>query len=568
MKALLTDTNIRLVGSAPLITHQPSSFSQIRDRLIQEQSASQTELDIYELLHVLFDEYEDEFSSGLSHQQNQEFIGRIRKDRVSKFLSETIWRRHGEKIKAVERSKGSAATTAILYLTARNVKAACDVLYAEKDFHLALLIAQIEGVDKPAQDMMAEQISAWREQNVVSEMTEEIRALYEIFAGNTGICEGKDKVAAEDRASTFSIPEKFELDWLQTFALVLWYGRNKSDNIEDAVAEFQERPTEEDAASPADENGNEDPLWVLLKLYSSRVKGGRPAAGPVFPQGLSSLLEHWNSQKIFRLHHSMAGGIRGIKVDQAKAEELANTLSFEFSSRGDVVGAVYALLHIQDADGRGKQVKQLLEKHAAILPDPTEAGVPQERNLFVLLTEGLKVPAAWLYSAKALFARSVNDSEKQLEYQLLASDYAAAHETLLRRVAPALVIDEDWLRLTSTLELFGDEAESKVGAVEWSEGGGVYEVFVTLMNLNTAKTTGASSKNQQRGLVRRLTTILRQLNFKGENRGPLGTDKERLEERVALREMGRKVADLMEAEDEQAATLAEKVSFYSNTVWT
>ncbi|RVX75756.1 hypothetical protein B0A52_00112 [Exophiala mesophila] len=558
IKALLADTNIRLVGSAPFITHLPAPFSQIRDRLIQEQSASQAELDIYELLHVLFDEYEDEFSSALSHQQKQEFEDRIRKDRISKFLSETIWRRHGEKIKSAERSKGSAATTAILYLTSRNIKAASDVLYAEKDFHLALLIAQLEGVDKRAQDMMTEQISAWREQNIISEMTEDIRSLYEIFAGNTGICEGKDKVAAEDRASTFSISEKLQLDWLQTFALVIWYGRNKSGAIEDAVAEFQERPLEEGTASPVDGNGNEDPLWVLLKLYASRVKGGRPGQGPTFPQGLSSLLEVWNSQKIFRLHHSMAGGIRGLNIDQAKAEELANTLSFEYSSRGDVVGAVYALLHLHNADARGKQVKQLLEKHAAMLPDPTEAGVQQEQNLFVLLTEGLRVPAEWLYSAKALLARSINDSEKQLEYQLRASDYAAAHETLLRRVAPALVIDEDWPRLTSTLELFGEDAESRVGAVEWSEGGGVYEIFVTLMNLDAAKGSGASSKNQQRGLVRRLTTILRQLNLKAENRGSFGTDKERLEERVALREMGRKVADVMQVEDEQAATLAEK----------
>lgn len=563
--SLLADAQVIEHDGVPFIEHQAVPFSQTKNRLAQ-QHANQTELDIYELAHVLFDDYEDEFSFGLSRQQQQEFVGNIRKDRLSKYLSTLIWRRHGDRIRASEKS--NAPTAAILYLTAKNIKSACDALMKEKDFHLTLLVSQIGSVDDTVQRDISDQLTAWREQGVISEMSEEIRALYEIIAGNTGVCQGKQNVPVENRASTFSISEKFDLDWIQAFALSLWYGRQKSHGIQDTVKEFQDKLTsQEESASPLDARGNEDPIWVLLKLFATQAKGNVDGVEkPIFPQALSTLATRWNSQIVFRLHHAIVSTAPGVTVDDNKVEQLAASLAFEFSARGDVVGAAYALLHISDSLIRAQYIKDLLSIHAAVLPDPPkyDVGPQSQQNLFGILEQSLHVPTTWLFAAKALHARSANDSVAELSYQILAKDFAAAHETLLRRVAPRLVIDEDWTVLSSILKQFGNSPEEHIGAIAWSEGGGVYEAFVVLMGLEQSKKAHSNQavKAERNALLHHLQKALTILNAKETNLGPLGKDKEKLEERVALREMGRAVAAILNHDSEGGErSLLEKVRF-------
>lgn len=563
IETLLADAQVVEVGGVPYLEHKSVPFSRSKTRLSQK-TVTQTELDIYELGHVLFDDYDDEFSRGLSRQQQQEYAGNIRKDRLSKYLSSLIWRRHGDHIKASEKS--SSAEAAILYLTAKNIKAACEILMKEKNFHLTLLVAQIASPDSTVQQDITEQLNAWREQGVISEMSEEIRALYEILAGNTGVCQGKQNVPTENRASTFSISEKFNLDWIQAFALSLWYGPQKSGNIQDAVKEFQEMLiSEEEAVSPMDARGNEDPLWVLLKVFATQKKGSSYGLEkPTLPQALSILATPWTSQVIFRLHHAIVSSVPDVKVDQEKAEELAGSLSFELGAHDDVVGAAYALLHIDSPLLRTKHIKDLLNKHAAILSAPSKNGTDthSQKSLFDILEQSLRIPTTWLYAAKALYARSTNDSVAELSYQILANDLPSAHETLLRRVAPRLIIDEDWNELSSILKEFGETPEEQIGAIAWSEGGGVYDLFVALMELDKSKKAHSdqgSMRAKRSILLQSLQKTLANLNAKDTNRGPLGKDKEKLEERVALMEMGRTVAAILKEDADGERSLLEKV---------
>ncbi|KEF57552.1 uncharacterized protein A1O9_05470, partial [Exophiala aquamarina CBS 119918] len=564
VESLLADALVIERDGIPFVEHQAVPFSQTKNRFTQHHT-NQTELDIYELAHVLFDDYEDEFSLGLSRQQQQEYVGNIRKDRLTKYLSTLIWRRHGDRIRASEKS--NAPTTAILYLTANNIRAACDALMNEKDFHLTLLVSQIDSVDNTVQRDIGDQLAAWRDQGVISEMSEEIRALYEIIAGNTGVCEGKQDVPVENRASTFSISEKFDLDWIQAFALSLWYGRQKGHGIQDTVKEFQDKVTsQEESASPLDERGNEDPLWVLLKLFATQTKGHVGGLEkPTFPQALSTLAARWNSQVVFRLYHAIVSTVPSVNVDDNKAEELAVSLAFECSARGDVVGAACALLHISDPGVRTQYIKDLLNAHGAVLSDPPKygAGAQSQQNLLGVLEQRLSIPSTWLYAAKALHARSANDSVAELSYQILAKDFPAAHQTLLLRVAPRLVIDENWTVLSSILKQFGNSPEEHIGAIAWSEGGGVYEAFVVLMGLEESKKAHSNQavKAERDALLHHLRKALTIMNANETNLGPLGKDKEKLEERVALREMGRAVAAILNHESEGGQrSLLEKKS--------
>jgi nuclear pore complex protein Nup98-Nup96 len=486
-------------------------------------------------------------------------MSRIRKDRLSKFLAALVWRRHGEQIKSAE--KLGAATAAVLHLTAKNPKAACDALMQENDFHLALLVAQIEQADDGFQDDIADQLTAWHRQGVLSEITEEVRAVYEILSGSTTICQGKQNVPVEDRAVTFAISEKFELDWLQAFGLCLWYGRWKNGDIHDAVVDFEAKlMAHAESASPADAAGNEDPLWVLLKLFASRASSGKGSAAepPIFPQALSSLSQPWNSKLAFQLYHTLAATVSGATLDHAKADDLAMSLAFEQSARGDIVGAVYALLHIEDPTKRAREIQDLLNRHAASLPSPDDVdSQPHQAQLWSALTGSLKVPSHWLCHAKALHARSSNAPLAELNFLLLAHDFVEAHECLLRRVAPRLVIDEDWETLGDVLAKFGAEPETKVDG--WNAGGSVYADFVALVDLLGRHSSNAEAHQPRKALLQRLQPALASLNAKFAHAATadgwsLDKDREKLEERVALCEMGRAVARALEFEDERGRT--------------
>ncbi|KAI1608049.1 nuclear protein 96-domain-containing protein [Exophiala viscosa] len=561
-KQLLIDVEVKLVDKVPFVKHSAVPFSRVQEHVAQGGPGTD-ELDIYELAHVLFDDHEDEFSFSLNPQQKQDFQTRIYKDRLSKYLGALVWRRHGEQIKAAE--KVSAATAAVLHLTARNVKAACDVLMKDKNFHLMLLVSQIEQADETFQSDIANQIAAWHEQGIISEVTEEIRALYEILAGNTTISQGKQTVPVEDKATTISISEKFELDWIQAFCLCLWYGQQKNGDIYDAVKDFQEQlATKQESASPIAENGDEDPLWVLLKLFASRTKGkaGSGIETPIFPQALSSLSQPWSSQTAFRLHHAIAAAMSGIKVDQDKTDALAISLGFEQSARGNLIGAVYALLHVGASAKRSALVRDLLNKYAAALPSPPDVDLMNSQaqvQLWSDLTGSLKIPASWICRAKALFARSTNASLEELSYLILAQDFSEAHECLLQRVAPRLVVDEDWDTLHLVLTKFGDKPEENVD--RWKSGGGVYTDFVTLVELTESlarRPSNTEADSTRKTLLHSLQGALTGMNAKfvdaakasGSN-GSLAKDKENLEQRVALCEMGRAVARALELDEER-----------------
>ncbi|KIW15721.1 hypothetical protein PV08_05771 [Exophiala spinifera] len=552
-ETLMANTKVKLTEQVPFVHHDTVAFSQGKEQLTQ-QGANADEIDVYNFLHVLFDEFDDEFTCGLSRQQQREYLARIRKDRLSKFLAELVWRRHTEKIKYAE--KESAVTAALLQLTAHNITAACEMLTREQDFHLSLLVAQIEQGDATFQNDMADQIEAWRQQGVLSEMSEEIRAMYELLAGNTTIAQGKQNVPVEDKASTFALSEKFDLDWVQAFCLCLWYGHQKNGDITDAVAEFANKvSSREESASPVGEDGREDLLWVMLKLFATSEKPGCVDV-PVFPQALSALAQPWNSTHAFQLHHFIAAAVQGVEVDNNKSDDLALSLAFEYSAKGDVVGAIYAVEHIRSSVSRSSHIRELLERHAAVLPsspdlDSEKAAFSTQQGqsqVWTDLTTHLKVPVSWICHAKALYARSCTDAHTELTYLILAGEFAEAHECLLKRVAPRLVIDEDWETLQSTLAKFDPNPADKLEIGAWESGGQVYADFVTLISA---------------AAVSILHKALIELNSRFVSRHgetlALDKDKENLEQRVALCEMGRAVARAIELDEDDGLSSKKSI---------
>ena len=510
---------------------------------------------LFDLLHVLFDEYEDEISLDLSPSQKQEFDERIRRDRLSLFLEKTLANKDTENIAAAEKSNSLEA--AVRLLAKHDVKGASELLMKSRNFHLALLVAQIDDADDGFQGDMRRQIEAWRSQNMLSEMSDDVRSLYELLAGNTGVCTGKADGAVEDRASTFSISEKYSLDWVQAFALNFWYGKVKNGTIGECVADFQEKlELKEEKASPVLADGVEDPLWIVLKLFDSMNADSR-IGSPVLPQALSALEGMWDASAAFHVFQCITATLSGedLHVDKGKADDLTEAFAAQLEAKGDVVGATFALLHLSDANKRKAMLQDLLNRHAATLPSLDHESLRAHPDgILSLLTKTLLVPVEMLAKAKALFARSTFDAQAELKYLMIAGEKEEAHQCLCQRVAPRLVIDEDYDGLKDAIMQFGDAAGQ--GIWGWDEGGDVYAGFALLVGMDGKKSSQKEKAARLEGCKRGLQAMGKK--FQGKSLGEGGL--EQLEERVAVREMARAVAEIMDNDAEKGGDLASEVS--------
>jgi nuclear pore complex protein Nup98-Nup96 len=538
LESMLKKITVKHINEVPLVSHMSIPFSDIGK--FDKALPTDDDLDIqhmiaYKLAHVLFDDYADQYSYGLSDAQCKQFDHRIRRDRLTEFLSALLAYETLAYDGIPQDAPDRLEHLAVINLCKHDINTAAECLKENKDNHLALLVSQLDQADEFFQDDMSTQIRDWNEQNIISEMTDPIRALYSILSGNSSSVKGKSSGPLEDRSSTFAISERFNLTWLQAFGLTLWYGRCKNDSIEESIIEFAEKiESGDEVARPMTGNGKEDIIWVLLKLYASRK--GRMAR-PVLPQAISesSLAERpTDSYYAFTLHHALLaklGKSGEVAVDHEAADQLAADLAFEASStmeegKGNyaIVIAIFALLHIQDTETRKASVKDLLNRFAAYLADDTKT-----------LTDSLKIPAAWIWEAKALYAKSNHDADTELSCLIEAKLYEAAHECLCRRVAPTMVIDEDWQGLTAALSQFPERAAVK----EWASGGAVYDLFARAMGDSTEK---GDLDALQASLLEMGRTSKSAATVK-EGRSTIGVEELRVH--VAVREMSRVVAGLL-----------------------
>ena len=407
---------------------------------------------------------------------------RIRKDRLIVF-----WKSQCQEtaLKAVS-TASNAEERALAHLSAYNVAEACDALVQGNDFRLATLIAQIGG-DQIMRDDINAQIAKWRELNVLSEITEPIRALYSLLAGDTCVCEGK-KGPTEDRAKTFIISERFNLDWKRAFGLRLFYAILAEDTIEDAVAKFENDLQSDEGRKPipwfaeseigalgddSKASQRQDVLWGLLKIYAAS-KSAPPDSSLVeilAPENITG--NPIDARLSFQLYHAIAARFPSI-ADSSQADHLAQTLAAQLDSAGEWYWELFSLLHLSSYRQRHLAVESVLVQHAEAIPSDNK------NDAFQMLTEVLKIPIAWIWEAKALYARSVLQNHLQeVEYLIKARDWKEAHEVFRKEVGPSAVVEEEWDTLQGVLDTFKDCKEQ---IVEWGLGGQVYDDYLRLMN--------------------------------------------------------------------------------------
>lgn len=225
------------------------------------------------------------------------------------------------------------------------------------------------------------------------------------------------------------------------------------------------------------------------------------------------------------------------------------------------IWSMFVVLHLLDTNTRACAIQRLLAEHGGEIGDG-----PEDQN-FKVLTEDYRIPHKWIWEAKALYARSVaQDHVKETEYLLEACNWQQAHETMVQKVAPQAVIENERGMLRKLLDGFQD-----VRVVpRWNLGGQVYMDYLRFLEImetqgeeeaDTTTTTtmmiddddhqqessAAFTQREERGLppnddfeavISRLLAALPAMMHRGDRK--LG-----FHERVAVQEMSDVVAKVL-----------------------
>lgn len=468
-------TRVSLVNNVPAISLSSvtslTAFFHGQD--LQSPSNAHEKM-VWELASILFDQVTDITGAKVAPSG----LRQARRQNLSKFWQNVVEDASNRDVSMAH----SAEDKTIAALSGHRITDACKHLLDGKNFRLATLVSLIGTSDQLMQDMR-EQVREWRDANVLSEFTDPIRAIYELLGGNVCAVEGQ-KGAMENRMESFVISEKFGLDWKRAFGLRLWYAITSNDDVVEAIHAFEDdlKQDKENPPKPwfaeqgietlwedPNKDKREDLLWGLLKLYADT------------DTDLADVLRPENSQLSpldFRLCWQLGQAlITTGKVnfgDDADDKADAATLSFasQLTSEGNWLEAVFVLLHLTKPAARAKATQEHLARHARLIGD-------DQSEDFVTLTQSFKVPATWIWQAKALYMRSVTrDPKLEVVYLLRAASYSEAHKTFTKQFAPLAIIERDYESLWEMLAQF-QGADSSIS--DWNFGGAIYRDFLELM---------------------------------------------------------------------------------------
>lgn len=413
----------------------------------------------------------------------------------------------------------SAEEKALALLTRNDVAGACEVLTEARDFKLAMMVSQLPGSEH-SRTVMRTQIEAWKQRNDWSEMSDPVRALYSVLAGNVCNVEGKTG-APENRAEGFNISEHFGFSWRQSFALRLYYGgfHHAADAIQAYGRDLVDglEPNIPSMRWSKDLVTADALIEVLLLLAGSadpsKVFDPMVMAGSAFDTRLT-----WQLATIFN-----ASGKCPVPTQQL--DQITLNFATEVEASGNLLVAAWVLLHLDDAAARERAVKALLERNAELITHGSQDVDPE--SLLYDLTEGPQIPSQLIHRVRALYAASNGDSASQTLSLILAGEIEEAHRVICTTVGPRAVIEQDYDVLHTLLGHFDNVSQRPEN---WSRGGQLYADFVRLVN-------GTGRERNVGALAHKLSKGLRGLE--GE-----GGAKRSLEERVAVREMRRVVEEV------------------------
>lgn len=493
-------TKISAVDSIPFATlltdPAPIEFSNMAKAVAIDTAAGTHEQHAWQLLSLLFDG-PDHIPADIDPEHRERF----KKERLSEFWKALVFsdaQRHAQEAATHEER-------AIAQLSCNNVAEACHALLEGLDLRLATMVAQIGG-DAQMRQTMLTQIEEWRRLDMLAEMDDTHRALYELLSGNCAKADGKLGAGRENKAMTFNISSRFGLDWRRAFGLRLWYGTLVDEPIQLAVAQFADaiRDGLEDVRpvpwfvrdnvdmgwTDADAANREDLLWGILKLYAaSKLDIPANVEDVLAPENVSGHpLNARLSFQLFQLFYSRLEDAK--EADQRKIGmptfrgneegdfrrsfmsstatvtnkdtqgtdplvELGDNITLAYASslhtQEHWTTAVWVYSHLSSAAMREHYIRSLVNQFAKSF------ALADTDSTYRYLTNDLHVPATWLHAAAALQAKTEGDAVREATHLIKADELEEAHEVLCRKVGPDAIISRDYEPLRELMAGFVPE---------------------------------------------------------------------------------------------------------------
>lgn len=556
-------------------------------------AAGTHEQQAWQLLSLLYDDA-DKIPEGVRVEDRETY----RKEKLSDFWKQLVWddaQKHAQQAASPEER-------AIAHLSCNDVADACHALLEGLDLRLATMIAQIGGDENMRQSMVT-QIEEWRRLDVLSEMEDPLRALYELLSGNCAQAEGKHGAGRENKASTFNISSRFALGWRRAFGLRLWYGIMANEPIELAVAQFADAiayGTEDVKPVPwfvqehvdmgwSDSNAEnrEDLLWGILKLYaSSKLELAANIEDVLSPENVAG--HPFNARlsfQLFQLFRSRRDDnneaderkismptVRGQgegdhrtsflsstastvqKEDQTEhpLTELSDKITLTYAASLHTpehwTTAIWVYTHLSSAAMREHYIRSLVNQFSStyVLDDAN--------STYIYLTQDLHVPTTWLHAAAGLQAKSEGDTLRQATHLIKANELEEAHEVLCRKVGPDAIISRDYDALRELMDGFlpspsgtlssssrTSHARHREPVPGWAQGGQIYFDYIELMDLTAQQSTYRIDEDLNERIQELLVKLQRALEIAGRDK----LESCGLEKRVALMEIAGTVANLV-----------------------
>ena len=487
------------------------TFASLVENIEPELPIADHEKAVWTLCSIMFDPTSigcAPYMVGVPEDKVEEFETQMRVDAFGAFWAEMVTPFVQDGLKRAR----SAEEKALLCLTQNDIVAACEALMVARDFKLATLVSQLPGTAS-SRAMMQTQIADWRTRNDWSEMSEPVRALFTILAGQVCVVEGKTG-AVENRAAEFNIAERIGLSWQQSFALRLFFGGH--DTITEAYEAYEadlESARERIPPSTTRPDGKEirDTIMDLLRLCAGQYNL-TPLLDPLAISGSAV-----NSRLTWQLASVL--NAKGIStVPNEELDQITYDFATELELAGKLVSSAWILLHIRDNEARKEAIVGLVERNGNKISTPGPEGAG---GSFEELVQDNKIPASFVWRAKALYAKAgLRDPHLQTTWLLQAGDVDEAHEVLCTTLGPQAVIGQDYDELSNIVQRFPRHPPNG-----WQTGGQVYTDFVRLVRAHVGQRWTQEAKVAMQRLKRGLGEM------EGEGR------KKSLSERVAVHEM-------------------------------
>ncbi|KAK9452619.1 nuclear protein 96-domain-containing protein [Dipodascopsis uninucleata] len=451
---IFREYSTKSVRSNTLLKFKPIpelSFGHLKEYYMKLVNVNKIITDIWSLASILFDEIEIEPELVSPAVNRSVALERIRKCKLSQFFKLLVK-------DDVEADINSQPSNAIFFLlSGHQIEEACIRSIKENNLHLATLLS-LTGGDYDFRSDIDKQINDWIKADVLNEIPESIRRIYEVLRGNVSVS------AAGSGTQSIFISEN--LDWRRAFALRLWYEIFEEESVHEAVRRYEEAIKKYSSVKAPLRGRNTDILFGLLKLYSNNEY---PIERVILPGSISSnILDFSISWQLCSIMLSGKGIGRNSSDSICAADKLAVDFAWQLENAGEWKRALFVLLHLHDDIACRASIQRILNHHVPEFLDSETANY---------LLKDLEIPKVMILNAQALNAHSNHDYYQEAKCLLEAQDWTEAHEVIVQEVGPSAVISENYGPLIELLSHFKNVSILP----KWKFGGQIYLDFVNVI---------------------------------------------------------------------------------------